>query len=320
MPTLRQLCAPLLLASLLPISSAAIAQSYPDKVVRLIVPTGPGTASDATARFLSDGLSKKFGKTFIVENRPGASGTIATSAVHRAPADGHTLLLTFATHYINQWSLKPDYDAMDFTPLAQLNRSPLVLSVGANSPYKSVEDVIKAAKENPGKLTFASMGGVSQIAGAYFLEEAKINITSVLYKDPTQSLLDTANGLADISFTGLTAPLAFVQSGKMRILGMSAGERDPHFPDVPTIAESGLPDYELVSQTMILAPKGLSDDITRKLSDAVGELVMSQEFAELCKVQACAVDYLDHKALAAKFPAELEKWKKLVELAGLTAK
>lgn len=320
MSKLHKLCAPLLLAGLLPFASSAVAQNYPETVVKLVVPTGPGTASDATARFLAEGLSKKFGKAFIVENRPGASGTIATAAVHRSAPDGHTLLLTFATHYINQWSLKTDYDARDFTPLAQLNSSPIVMSVGVDSPYKTVEDVVKAAKADPGKLTMASMGGVSQIAGTYFLEEAKIDVESVLYKDPPQVLLDTANGLADIAFTGLTAPLPFVSSGKMRILGISAPKRDPHFPDIPTISESNLPDYALVSQTMLLAPKGLPEDITKKLSDALGDIVQSEEFAQLCKTQACGVEYLDHKALQEKFPSELEKWKKLVELAGLTRK
>ncbi|AHG64102.1 Bug family tripartite tricarboxylate transporter substrate binding protein [Advenella mimigardefordensis] len=293
---------------------------YPSKVVKIIVPTGPGTASDATARYLSDGLSKKFGKTFIVENRPGASATIATAAVHRAAPDGHTLLLTYSTHYINQWSLKLDYDALDFMPLAQLNKSPIVLSVGVASPYHSVEELVESARSRPGKLSFASVGGVSQIAGAYFLKKAGIQINSVLYKDPTQSLLDTANGLADMSFTGLTAPLPFVHSGKLRVLGVSTAQRDSNLPGVPAIAESGVPGYEFASNVIMLAPPRTPKDIVKQISEAVGEIALSTEFKNLCKVQGCTVDYLDSEQLATRFPQELEKWKTLVDQAGLTAK
>lgn len=318
MKTAKQLWSGAVLATLLSIAPWAYAKTYPEKIVKIVIPTGPGTPSDTTARFIAEGLTKKFNKTFIVESRPGASGTIASGAVHKAAPDGHTLLLTFSTHYINQWAMKTDFHAKDFTPLAQLNRSPIVMSTSAQGKYDTVQDVLNAAKSRPGDLTYASIGGISQIIGAYFLEQADTRVTSVMYKDAPQATLDTANGLTDISFTGLTV-LPLVEAGKLKILGISFSERDPQLPDVPTFSESGVPGFDLASNVFMLAPKGVPDEIVSQLSEAIGELARSEGFKQVCQIQMCVVDYLDHKALAVKVPRELEKWKTLVESAGLAA-
>ena len=271
-------------------------------------------------RFVANGLSKAFNSPTIVENKVGASGIIGTEYVVRSPADGHTILLTFSSHYINQWAMKPPFDAVkDFEPLAQLSLTPMVLTTSTNSPYKTLADVLNTAKRSPGKVMYAATAGVSQMAGAYMASMAGVDMTHVLYKDATRVLVDVASGIAELGFGSITTALPFVESGRLQVLAVGTKSRMGRFPAIPTMAEAGVPGYELSSRIMMLAPKGTPAPVIEKLSRAIVELGRSDGFKQLCHVQVCEVEVADAGALRASAPSDLEKWGKLVGLTNLNA-
>ena len=306
------ICIPICMSG---ISTASSAGTYPSGPIKLIVSTAPGTASDATARFIASGLSKSLGGTVVVENKVGASGIMATEAVANAPANGQTLLLTFSSHYINQWTMNPKFDALkNFDFLAQVSLTPMVMTTATQSPYKSVQDVVAAAKQKPGKLTYASTEGVSQMAGAYMVSLARVDMLHVSYKSPTQVLIDTSTGIADVAFGSLSTAQPLLESGRLKALAVGTSFRTSRFPAIPTMEESGVAGYELSSKIMFLAPKGTPADIVVKLSSEIVAIAQSQSFREFCQAQVCDVDILDHKALTVAAPEELEKWRKLVDL------
>lgn len=296
-------------------AAAATAQAFPGKTIKIVVTTGPGTASDSTARYLAGGMAKALNTPVIVENKPGASGVIATESVAKAPADGHTLLLTFSSHFINQWTMKPPYDAVnDFEYIARLNRSALVLSTSASSPFKSLGDVVAAAKSNPGKVSYATAGGVTEMAGALMANMAGVRINHALYKEPGKVMIDASSGVVDMALSGLTAAFPLIESGRVRAIAVTTPTRVSRLPDVPTMAEAGLPGYELSSTVMILAPKGTPREVVARLSSTITRLAAEEGFKDLCHIQVCDVEILDSAGLRAVAPAELEKFRRLVEL------
>lgn len=297
------------------LSLPAAAQGFPSKTIRIVVPTGTGTASDATARYLAEGMAKALNTPVIVDNKPGAGGVIGTEAVAKAPADGHTLLLTFSTHYINQWTTKLPYHALnDFEPIARLNRSALVLTTATSSPFKSLADVVAAARQNPDKLSYASASGVTEMAGALMANSANIRINHVLYKEPARVLIDASSGVADIAISGMTAAFPLVDGGRLRALAVTTATRSSRLPNVPTVAEAGLPGYELSSSVMVFAPKGTPAPVVARLSSVITNLAAADAFKDLCRIQVCDVEIQDAAGLKAAAPIELESWRRVVEL------
>lgn len=299
-------------------SQLALADTYPSKPIKIVVPVGTGTGSDLAARHLAAGLGKVLNTSVIVDNKLGAAGVIGTEAVARAEPDGYTLLLTFASHYINPWVMKTSFDAVkDFEPIAGLNITALVLVTGAASPYKSVSDVVAAAKRKPNFISYASAGtgGVSHMAGALLGNMAGIELNHIPYKVASQVVIDTSSGQVDLAFAGVTAALPQLQSGRLRALAVTTASRSRHLPDTPTVSESGLPGYEISSKIVVLAPRGTPPEVVSKLSNAFTRLGSSEEFKEFCKLQGCEVEIRDSAAVKAGAPNELAKWKRLVELA-----
>jgi tripartite-type tricarboxylate transporter receptor subunit TctC len=290
-------------------------QTFPSKTIKIVVTTGAGTASDATARYLAEGMSKALNTPVIVENKVGASGVIATDSVAKAVPDGHTVLLTFSSHYINHWTMKPPYDALaDFEPIARLNRSPLIFTTSPTSPYTSLRDLIAAAKQNPDKVSSATAGGVTQMAGALMASMAGIRMNEVLYKEPSRVLIEASSSLTDVAISGLTAAVPMIEGGRVRALAISTATRSSRVPDVPTVAEAGLTGYEMSSTTMILAPKGTPPAVVSRLSSVITTLAAAEGAQKLCVVQACDLAVQDAATLKAAGPAELEKWHRIVQL------
>ncbi|MES2999551.1 MAG: tripartite tricarboxylate transporter substrate binding protein [Pseudomonadota bacterium] len=300
----------------LPLRSA-FAQEYPARPIRIIVPTGPGTGTDATARHMSAGLLKAWNTPVIVENKLGAGGVIGTDFVAKAAPDGYTLLFTYASHYSNQWIEPTPYDAVkDFEPIARLATSALVLVTGPNSPFKTVHDVVNAAKQKPGTISYGSAGTgtTSQMAAELLSSMAGIKLNHIPYKAPGQAAIDAAAGQVDISFGGLATQLPLIKAGRLRAIAVTTTTRSMNLPDVPTIAESGYPGYENSSPIWALAPRGTPQAITTKLSDTLVRLASTQEFKDFCFAQGFEVDVQNAAAFRAAAPAELEKWRRLVAL------
>ncbi len=266
------------LAALLLASTAALAQeAFPSKPVRLLVPFPPGGAVDIVARTLSDELSRRWGQSVIIENRPGAGGTIAAAAAAKAAPDGYTLILIASGHAIvSHLYPKLPYDPFtDFTPISLVGSSPNMLLVRADSALKSVADVLTLAREKPGQLSYgyAGNGTSPHLAGELLKYMAKVDIAAVPYKGGAPVLNDLLGGHIPMSFNNIPESIAQIQAGAVRPLGVTTAERSPVLPNIPTIAESGLPGYDTGVWWGFLAPAGLPPEIRARLAKDCAEVV-----------------------------------------------
>ncbi|TEA71901.1 Bug family tripartite tricarboxylate transporter substrate binding protein [Allopusillimonas ginsengisoli] len=304
-------------------ATTALAEAFPGgKPIHLVVATGVGSGSDLTARQIAAGMSKDIGAPVIVENKTGAGGVIGTHFVAKAPADGYTLLATYAQHYTNQLVRNTPYDAVqDFDPIARVANSALVISVATDSPYKTLADVVEEAKQNPGIITYGSSGNgtTSHMAAALFSSMAGISMNHIPYKAPGQVALDAASGQIDLSFNGMSSVLPLIKGGRLRPLAVTTATRSLSLPDVLTVAEQGFPGYEAASPVWIFAPHGTPQAVIDMLSEAVTRQAQSTEFKALCLQQGLEVDVQDAATAKAAGPGELEKWRKLMSVAGVKA-
>lgn len=293
------------------------AQDYPSKPIRIVVPVSAGSGTDATARFVADALAKAWNATVVVENKPGAGAALGTDLVAKAPADGYTLLFTYAAHYSNQWAMSTPFDAVrDFEPVARLASSTLLVATHPGSPLRNVRDLITAAKQKPGDVSYASagVGSTGHMAGALFSTMAGAELNHVPYKNASQVPVDASTGVVDAMFGGLASALPLIKAGRLRVLAVTADERSANLPDVPTVAESGLPGYENSSPIWVFAPRGTPQPIVAKLSEALTRIAATPEFKEYCFNQGIEVDIQPAALAKAGAVAELEKWRRLVEL------
>jgi len=302
------------------ITGTAQAESaYPDHTVRIVVPFPPGGITDVAGRLLADKLGQKFNQSFIVDNRPGAGSIIGSDIVAKAPGDGYTLLMgSIANAIIPVLYNKVPYDLhKDLTPLCQVVSVPNFLVVGATSPYKSVDDLIKAAKTSPGKLTFASTGvGASpHLTSEMFKAMAGIDVVHVPYKGSGPAQLDLmANRIAYMFDNGA---LGQVKGGKLRALAISSGTRSPVTPDIPTVAEAAIPGFDITSWYGLWVPKATPEPVVAQLRTGIAEAFadpgVQEKLAGLgaeTKVR-CGPDY------AAFIDSETEKWGELIKKIGL---
>lgn len=310
-------CGLLPLAWSMGLAQAQVAD-YPNKTIRIVVPVTAGSGTDGTARFLANALGKAWNATIIVDNKPGAGAALGSEIVARAAPDGYTLLFTYAAHYSNQWVLKPSFDAVkDFEPVARLANSTLVLATRADAPIRTVADLTAAAKKSPGQISYASagIGSTGHMAGALLSKMAGIELNHVPYKAASQVPLDAASGQVDVMIGGLASALPLIKSGRLRAVAVTAAKRSANLPNVPTMAEQGLPGYENSSPIWVLAPRGTPQAIVNRLSAQFTQIATTPEFKEYCLTQGIEVDIQDAAAYKASAPAELQKWKQLVELA-----
>ena len=295
--------------------------AYPDKPIRLIVPFAPGTALDLVARLAAASLTDELKGAVIVENRLGASGIIGTESVAKAAPDGYTVLFTAPAHYINQFAFHSlPFDAVrDFRPVAKISNANLVMVVGKNSPFTSARQVIEFARANPKKLRYSSsgQGGTIHLAFALFNSMAGIEIEHVPYKSGAQALTDVMAGHLDITFTAIATGLPHGRQGTLKLLGVSGLQRSRAMADVPTIAESVLPGFELTSWGGALVPRGTPDAVVERLSAAIVKVAQRPEFQDKLVAMGVEPDLLPTAAFARQIDAEIPKWKRLTELTGV---
>jgi len=304
--------------------STAYAQSYPTRPVRLIVPASAGGVTDLVARIAADYLSAKMKQQFVVENRTGAGGNIATDAVAKAEPDGYTLgLLASGNVVINPYIYKSmPFDAKtDLIPVAAIAEAPQVLAINKDVPAKSLKDLIELGKQKPDGLSYATAGaGTSMhLAGDQFARLAGIKIVHVPYRGAAPAVTDVVSGTVQIIPVSAGPIMGFVRSGQLRVLAAASPRRLKHFPDVPTSAEAGLPGYEMTTWFGLFAPKGTPDSIVKTLNQAVQEML-----SDPASVKRLEDNFLDlmpmgqpqfAKLVASEFP----KWEKAVESAGIKA-
>jgi tripartite-type tricarboxylate transporter receptor subunit TctC len=303
-------------------SMSQSAQDYPNRQVNFIVPFAPGGGTDILGRLIGQKLSDRFGKPFVVENRPGAGTVVAANSVARAAPDGHTVLVSPSPLAINATLYKKlPYDtANDFTPIAYVADIPLVLVVHPSLPVKSVTDLIKYVKDNPGKVAYASSGtGTTlHLSGEMLKSMTGIQMTHVPYKGGPPALNDVVAGHVQVVFADPSSAIQQISAGRVRPLGLTSKVRLPSAPDIPPIAEAGVPDFEAVSWTVFMAPAKTPEAIAARLHAELTALAATPEMREQAtKLGMLPVTSPSLMELRGFLPKEIARWGKLVHQAGI---
>ncbi len=309
------------------VAGAAHAQTpkssvYPTKQVRIVVGYAPGGATDIVGRLIAQKLSEASGQTFLVENRPGASATIATEMVARSAPDGYTLLIAATTTHsiLPNLLAKLPYDPQrDFAPLSLLALSPLLLSLHPSLPIRSVMDMIKLARAQPGQLSFGAggTGTPPHMSGELFKQMAGVNMLYVPYKGEAPAISDLIGGQISMIFANVVAVLPQVQAGRLRGVAVTAGARLPTLPQFPTIAESGLPGFVVEAWFGLMAPAGTPGDVVAKLNADTVRGMGQADVRERLAAQGLFVKTSTPAELTALMQAESAKWAKVVKASGI---
>ena len=313
-------CAALGISATVLTPTPTLAQQYPGKPVKIIVPFAPGGGTDFIARFIAQRLSAFLGQQFIVENKPGAGGSIGTEAGVRSPPDGYTLTMISTSYTVNPslYNLKFDPVA-DITPIIQLSRGPLIVVVNPSLPVKNIEELIALAKARPAQISFASpgFGSSSHLAGELFTSMARIRMTHVSYKGTGPALTDTLAGHTNVLFGTNSSVLPHVRTGRLRALAVTTTQRLTAEPDIPTVAESGVPGYEVVLWHGLIGPKGLPRPIVDRInSEATQTLKLPETVGKLQNDGVSPAGGTPEQFLAT-IRGEIVVWRKVVNEAGV---
>jgi len=312
-----------LLATFTPSASAAESK-YPDRPIRYVVPFAPGGPTDILSRAFAEPLSNALGTPVVVDNRGGAGGVVGTEIVARAAPDGYTLMIGHVgTHAINPALYgKVNYDPVrDFQPITQVATWPLALSVHPSVPAKNLKELIALARAKPGTLNFASAGtgGPTHLAAELFKSGAKIDIVHVPYKGNAAALTDLVSGQVQMMFSNLLTSGPFIKSGKLRALAVSTGKRSASAPEIPTVAEAGVPGYDMTPWYGVLAPAGLPRPLLIRLNGELVRIVAAPELRDRFGSQGIDLVSSTPEAFAALIRAEIPRWKAIVKESGARA-
>ena len=304
------------------VSAGAIAQSYPAKTIRIVVPNAPGGTSDILARSIGQKLNEAWGQSVIVENRAGANGNIGANLVAKSPADGYTLLLTDVVALAISPSVFPDlpFDPVgDFAPVVLISYSPHILGVHPSVPARTVKELVALAKSRPGQLNFATagVGSAPHLAGVEFALRTGVQWAYVPYKGGSQAVADVAAGHADLLFNGMLATFPQVKGGRMRALAVSSLKRVAAAPEIPTLAESGLPGFETGSWQGMLAPAGTPRDIVLKLNAEIRRILGTPAMKAQLADQGTEVRADTPESLGQFIRTEIPRWAKVVKQSGV---
>jgi len=304
------------------LASPAAAQTWPSKPVRMVVPLSPGGFADLPARLLAPRLSAQFARQFFVENRPGAGGTMGTDHVAKSEPDGHTLLFTATPHVISPWLYKSlPYDALqDFAPVALVATGPYALVVNPQIRVGTVRELIAAANARPGEIDYASSGNGSaqHLVTAMFASLAGIKLNHVPYKGSGPAMQDLVSGQVKVSFAGIPNVLSQVRSGRLRLLAVTTATRWPDLPEVPTVAQAGVPGYEAALWVAVIAPAATPSEIVQRLHAEIGKALQDAELLQGLRAAGIAPNLKSPQELAAFMRAEHEKWGRVVRETGAT--
>lgn len=310
------------LAVLLSLVPAAVAQqNFPTKPVRLLIPYAAGGAVDILGRTLGDELSKRWGQPVIIENRTGAGGTIASQVVAKSEPDGYTLVIIATGHAINPYLYtKLPYDTFkDFTPISLLGSSPNMLLVAANSTFKTLGDVLAAARAKPGSLSYgmSGIGTSTHLAGELLKYMAKVNITAVSYKGGAPQINDLLGGHIPLSFNNIPESIGQIRGSSLRVLGVTTAKRSAVLPDSPTIAEAGVPGYDTGVWWGMLGPGGMPANLAAKISKDCAEALHAPAVKQRLDNLGAAVVGTTVAEFDKFIRAEYQKWGPIIKAAGI---
>jgi tripartite-type tricarboxylate transporter receptor subunit TctC len=304
--------------------SSAFAQTYPSKPIRLIVPNPPGSAVDIRGRWIAERLARVLGQSVVVDNRGGAGGTVATEAAARSTPDGYTLVLVHQGTLVLAAYTYPGlgYDPIaDFAPITRLSVNPFLLAVNASVPVSSVSDLVRLAREKPGQLNYGSPGSGTppHLAGELLKSMANIDVAHIPYKGGGAALTDLVGGRLAYTFDNLSVQLPQVKAGKIKALAVTGARRLASLPDVPTLAESGLPGYDFLAWMGISAPARTPDAIVGRLSQEITKILATTEAREWLAAQGAEPGGESPAEFVAYIKAEHAKWGPIIRKAGIKA-
>jgi tripartite-type tricarboxylate transporter receptor subunit TctC len=311
-----------LAASLLALPGAAVAQQYPSKPIRIVVPFAPGGGSDFIARFMAQRLTAGLGQQVIVENKPGAGGMLGIEQGVKSPADGYTLTLIASSYTVNPSIYKFSFDPVsDITPIIQLSQGPLLIVSKPSLPVKTTKELIDMAKAKPGQLNFASsgQGSVIHMATELFQSMAGIKMNHIPYKGTGPALTDTLGGQTDVFFSSTATAVPHVQSGKLKAIAVTSAKRIPALPDVPTVAESGLPGYDVILWHGLIGPKGLPRAVVDRINGEASKALKVKETADQLQQDGVAPAGGTPEQFHAQIKKEIGIWRKVAADAGVKA-
>ena len=311
-------------AFVLALTAFAAAQDYPTKPIRMIIPFPPGGGSDVTGRVVATALGERLGKQGIVDNRAGAGGVVGSELAANAPKDGYTLLMVSLAHTVNPWlyDLNGRYDPIkSFAPVAIIAASPVVLVVNPNLPVHSVTDLLALAKQQPGKLQYASagIGSVTHLAGELFKYTAKVDMLHVPFRGAGPATIDVVGGHTSLMFGGLLATVPHIRSGKLRALGVGSLKRNAILPEVPTLAEAGVPGYETINWFGLVAPAGTPPAIIERLHREITAVQDLPEVQKQFDADGATVMRMTPAEFGDYMVADMSKWERIVKEAGIKA-
>ncbi len=300
----------------------APAQSYPDKPIRILVPGAPGGPTDVPARFASQILPSRLGQPVVVENRPGAAGAIAARAVIAAPPDGYTLLAgnTSVLAVYPSVASNAGYDpTKDFAAVAKVSESYQILVVPPSSPWKSVKELVAYAKANPGKLNYANtgLGGLPHLTTALFMARTGTELVGVSYRGGGEAVTAVLSEAVQLTFESVTILLPLIRDGKLRALAITSVTRTPLAPDIPTMMEAGVPDYEVTTFNGIVAPAGTPASIVGRLNAAMNEGMSTPEMRETIARMGAVSPLGSPEEFARFIAAQNQKWRAVAQAANI---
>ena len=301
-------------------TSAALAQTYPTKPVRLIIPFPPGGSNDVVGRMIAFQLSDRLGKSVVVDNQGGAGGIIGTEAAAKATPDGYTLLLISSAYAFGASMYKLPYDPLTaFAPVALLGSGPVVLAVNAKLPVNSLQELIALAKAKPGELNYASagVGSFQHLASALFKLQSGLDIVHVPFKGGGPAMMDVIAGNTQIAIGSLIQTLPHIRSGRLKPLGVGSAKRVPVLPDVPTISEAGVPGYEATNWWGLVATAGTPRPVIDRLHQELTVILASAETKKRFETEGGEAAQMSSEEFGRFISAEIVKWAKVVKEAGI---
>ena len=317
------LCSALCIALCAALPSIAQAQDYPARAVKIIVPFAPGGSADVFGRFIAQRLQESLGQSFVIDNRPGGGSVIGTDAVAKSAPDGYTLLLMSNTHTVNESLIptKPFMLMRDFAPIGPINYSDLVLVTKAGLPAQTLADLIKAAKAKPGGMSYASSGPGTpyHMAGELLKAMAGISIVHIPYRGSAGARTDVLGGQLEMMFDAIPTMSEHIKSGKVKALATTGKQRSVTLPDVPTVAEAGVPGYEATLWLGLMAPKGTPPAVINKLNAELAKITSNPEVRRAWAAQGTTAITMGVDEFTRYTADDITKWARIVKLSGAKA-
>lgn len=301
-------------------AGGAYSQQYPSKPIRIIAPFAPGGGTDFIARLIAQKLTERLGQQVIVENKPGAGGNLGAEFAVRSAPDGYTMLLVAGSYTVNPSLYKLSFDPVsDITPIVQLSQGPFIVAVHPSVPAKTLKEFIDLAKQQADKLSYGSAGSgsITHLASELFLEMAKIKVTHVPYKGTGPALNDTIAGNVQLIFGSVATTLQYVKSGRLRSLAVTTPRRIAAAPEVPTVAEAGVPGYQVILWHGLVGPKGMPRAIVERVNREVNEALKAKDMEQLLSTDGVSPAGGTPEQFQAQITADIERWRTVVQRAGI---